>query len=208
LIANPTIKLFGGDGVIHEKLAINWHEKQFQIGPHSFFQTNTTWAQVLFDYAYSLMENTGGLLLDLYCGAWTIGQCFSDVFDEIVGVDIVEQSIENAYTNLKLNHITNAQYYAWRAEDVVTGLKDLDKLTTVIIDPPREWLHSKVINFINELVKKQKFQLIYISCNPVTMARDCAMMIENGWKVDTLQPVDMFPHTHHVETVGSLTFVG
>ena len=179
--------------LIHQHLMIDGHTRVFEVWPQSFFQTNTQWAQLLFQTVSDMMMDTWWVLLDLYCGAGAVWLSLSHRFDSLVWVDIVESAITSARINADTNHISHALFYAWKAEKII---KDLSiSPDTIIVDPPREWLHPDVIDFINTTPHKQ---LIYISCNPVTLARDTKLLDKTLMKI---QPLDMFPHTHHVETI-------
>ena len=211
------------DGYIYEELDFQKEETgetigaKFRISPFSFFQTNTHWAEKLFGtWAQSIWE-IKWKILDLYCGAGSIGISFLKlwIWSELLGIEIVPEAIQDAWYNAEINWIKDrCQFIASAAEKILlpddsTWNKSfnnfpLTDIWLVIVDPPREWLHSNVINRIAKLKQSNNFKLLYISCNPTTMARDIELFDQLGFKVKSLQPVDMFPHTHHIETIGVL----
>ena len=186
---------------------------KFQISPISFFQTNTYGAEKLFETAMSYAEPVGwkSTILDLYCGTWSIWLSFlkSGIGQQLIGIEIVESAVQDAYINAELNELSKESYFvAGKAEELIHTDEylqaKLSDIGLVILDPPRSGLHPSVPEFLNQLREKTDFQLIYISCNPVTLARDLDLLVQWGWTLELLQPVDMFPHTHHVEMVSVL----
>lgn len=214
-----TLETLWGDGYIHEELSFhNDHEEDtklsFQISPTSFFQTNSSGAQALFQQAMSYAQLPDGkqTILDLYCGTGTIGLSFlkQGIGEKLLGIEIVEDAIADAHINASRNDLSEQSYFvAGKVEDLIdkdTTIKEsLTDLGLVILDPPRVWLHPSVPLVLNKLKEQYNFQLIYISCNPVTLARDLDVLVQGGWKLETLQPVDMFPHTHHMEMISVLS---
>lgn len=219
-------KTFWWDGYIYEKLmftpsdkeskiaANEWwnNEISFRVSPFSFFQTNTLWAQQLFGQVMKMVGNVEWTILDLYCGTWTIGISFLKVgkWNKLVGIEIVEEAITDARYNAKINGIEDkVVFLANPAEKAFTQtpeIKDkIHNLGLVIIDPPRDGLHKNVVQMICDLKKQSDFKLLYISCNPVTMVRDIELLIAGGFSIKEIQPVDMFPQTHHIECIGVLT---
>lgn len=199
-------------GYIFEELHLeNLKPLRFQISPFSFFQTNTSGAQRLFKTALQAISHLKGNILDLYCGSWTIGLLFkaAGLGKQLMGVEIVESAIDDAYKNARINGIEGVQFFAWKAEQIVTPqLVDdfFQGWDLVIVDPPRSGLHPHVITFLRMLKKRSGCKVLYISCNPITMARDCAMLVDNDiFSLQLLQPVDMFPQTYHLETIGVLS---
>ncbi len=180
----------------------------FRVSPFSFFQTNTNWAQILFSTAFELIGNVNWTILDLYCWTWSIGISLLKQWkgNFLIWVEIVEDAIIDANYNAKINGLQNNVYFvAWKAEKIIYEdlliQEKIKDLSLIIVDPPRDWLHKNVIKFLNEIKKTHQTKLLYISCNPVTMARDLKLLYEWGWKIDVLQPVDMFPQTHHIEMI-------
>lgn len=203
-----------GAGVIFEELHFGGKVSRFRISPSSFFQTNTYGAEILFQTAaqYVKLPDNKMTILDLYCGAGTIGLSFlkHNIWTNLIGIEIVEAAIYDAKFNAKMNHLSEKSYFvAGKTEELFMMdsiiQSKLDDIWLILVDPPREWLHKDVCLFLNDLKKKYNFQLIYISCNPTTLVRDLEILKE-GWRnIDKLQPVDMFPHTHHVEMISVLS---
>lgn len=194
-------------GIKGEEVKRDENSLNFKISPQSFFQTNTSGAEVLFQTWIKILsdklDNKNGLILDLYCGAGTIwlSMLTWNICKNIIWVDVVSSSISDANINASQNNLSDkAKFYCGKAEDIVKNLKDINNLTAIVIDPPREWLHPDVINFLLEIKKKYNYKLLYISCNPVTMARDIYMLMKS-FKISEIQPMDMFPHTHHIENI-------
>ncbi|MCX6824354.1 MAG: class I SAM-dependent RNA methyltransferase [candidate division SR1 bacterium] len=225
-------KTFWGDGYIYEKLMFkkgpentgktivdiqktgieNVHEISFRVSPFSFFQTNTLGAQQLFGQAMKMVGNIEGMILDLYCGTGSIGISFlkSGKGDKLVGIEIVEEAITDARYNAKINGLEDKVIFlanpAEKAFTKTPEIKDkIKNLGLVIIDPPRDGLHKNVVQMICDLKKESDFKLLYISCNPVTMVRDIELLIAGGFSIKEIQPVDMFPQTHHIECIGVLS---
>ena len=185
----------------------------FQISPFSFFQTNTLGAEKLFSTAIGMIGEVKWNIIDLYCGSGTIGitllKC--GVGKALKGIEIVESAIYDAKENAKINAVADrTDFYCGKAEkllrddpEIETGVKDFligDDL--VIVDPPRDGLHPKVVSFLIELRQQYNFRLLYISCNPTTLARDMALFVDGWYQLSTgIQAVDMFPQTHHVECI-------
>jgi len=187
-------------------------EISFRISPFSFFQTNTLWAQQLFSQAMSMVGYIEGTILDLYCGTGSIGISFlkSGKGDKLVGIEIVEEAITDAWYNAKINGLEDKVIFlANPAEKAFTQNPEiknkLKNLGLVIIDPPRDGLHKNVVQMICDLKKESEFKLLYISCNPVTMVRDIELLVKWGFTIKEIQPVDMFPQTHHIECIWVLT---
>lgn len=197
------------DWYIYEELNINNHNLKFKISPQSFFQTNTSGAEVLFDTWINILlweiKQPWWTLLDLYCGAGTIWLAMmqSGLFDKLIWIDVTESSIRDANQNADINNMSDrSEFFAGKAESIVNNLKNLDQMSAIVIDPPREWLHPDVIKFLINMKKKTNYKLLYISCNPVTMARDIDMLLDSKlFAIDSIQPMDMFPHTHHIENI-------
>ena len=186
---------------------------RFRISPFSFFQTNTLGAQELFGKAASFIKlpKSKQTIIDLYCGAGTIGLSLlaQGIGNFVLGIEIVEDAIKDANYNAKINHLDTQSYFAAGKTEVILKhdskfVEKMDEVWLVIVDPPREWLHKDVCDFLNNLKKDHKFWLIYISCNPVTLARDLDLLVQWWRELQVLQPVDMFPHTHHVEMISML----
>lgn len=175
----------------------------FRIGPKSFYQTNSLQAYELYKVARRMAELTGNeLVYDLYTGTGTIANFVARQARQVVGVEYVPEAIEDAKLNSKVNGIENTLFYAGDMKDVLTDsfVEKHGHPDVMIIDPPRAGMHEDVVNVILNAAPKR---IVYVSCNPATQARDLAML-DVKYKVREVQPVDMFPHTHHVENVVSL----
>jgi 23S rRNA (uracil1939-C5)-methyltransferase len=173
---------------------------EFEISSNSFFQTNTPGAARLYAAVREYSGLTGGeTVVDLYCGAGTIGICLSGMAGEVVGLELVESAVADASRNCRRNGIDNCRFIAG---DIRQSLGRLDvRPEVMIIDPPRAGMHPDVVDQVLDL---SPGRIVYVSCNPATMARDMALMKER-YRVDEVQPVDMFPHTYHIEAVARLT---
>ena len=196
---NKYTRLLHGNETIMEKLG----ELSFELSPFSFFQTNTKGAVKLYDVIKEFVNpKAGDIILDLYCGTGSIGQYIAKGTEaQIYGIEIVPEAVENARANAIRNKIENVTYFCGPSKTLLKEHAELWKsLNTLIIDPPRAGMDKSTIKSIL-LMPVEKF--IYVSCNPATFARDVARIHEESDFVLTrLQPVDMFPHTSHVEIVG------
>ncbi|MCC7439757.1 MAG: 23S rRNA (uracil(1939)-C(5))-methyltransferase RlmD [Armatimonadetes bacterium] len=190
------VRVLHGSGTITETVAGN----RFSISPFSFFQTNSLQANRLYQEALNAAEITASdNVWDLYCGAGTITLAAARQSGSAVGIELNEGAVADARENAKLNGVDNAQFIAGDLKDVVgqvSGVPDV-----VITDPPRAGMHEDVVRRLMELGPRR---ISYVSCNPTTQARDCAILAER-YSVDVVQPVDMFPQTYHIETVARLT---
>ncbi len=188
-----------GNGYIIEKL----EDFQFKISPKSFFQTNTRQAEKLYQITREFAELNGTqTLYDLYCGTGSIGIFCSKDAKKIVGVELIEDAIKDAEENAALNNIKHSFF---TAGDVITICNDdffatHGKPDVVITDPPRAGMHEKLVKKLLEIAAPL---IVYVSCNPATQARDLALLDEK-YVITKIQPVDMFPHTHHIENVVQL----
>ena len=187
--------LFGG-GYIEDILC----GKRFRISPRSFYQVNPVQTEVLYSKAVEFADLSGSeTILDAYCGIGTIGIVASDKAKKVVGVEVNGEAVKDARINSQLNKLDNAVYYtADAAEFMKAAAEENEHFDTVFVDPPRAGC-SKV--FLLSLTKLMPDKIVYVSCNPETLSRDLYYLIHNGYKVGSIQPVDMFPHTKHVETV-------
>ncbi|MDC0036911.1 23S rRNA (uracil(1939)-C(5))-methyltransferase RlmD [bacterium] len=171
------------------------------ISPLSFFQTNSHQVGVLYDTIKNLVHlSPHQTLLDLYCGTGTIGLYASSPDTKLIGIEENPSAIENANQNAALNKLTHGHFFHGRVKNILKF--EPIKADCVIVDPPRSGMVPKALKRTCEL---QAPELIYVSCNPVTLFRDLKVMTQHGYKVDTLIPVDMFPHTYHLECVAKLT---
>jgi 23S rRNA (uracil1939-C5)-methyltransferase len=186
-----------GKGYIEEKLGDHF----FKITPNSFFQTNSRQAQKLFDTVTNFGEFTGNEnVLDLYCGTGAISISISNKVKSVKGVELSDESISTAIENAIMNNITNCEFISYDVKDYLSYIipeADKNIFDTVIIDPPRSGLHPKAAEYLLKLEPKK---IIYVSCNPSTQARDVKLLSEKYY-ITKIQPVDMFPHTFHIENV-------
>lgn len=190
-----------GDGFIEDTLL----GCTFRLSPKSFYQVNTPQAEVLYSLAAEKAGLTGSeVLLDLYCGTGTIGLTMADRCSKLYGVEIVPEAVEDAKKNAAANGLDNATFLCGDAADAAARLKaDGVKADVILVDPPRKGLSEQLIQTIADFDPKR---IVYISCDPATLARDCARFAERGWCIaDAVQPVDLFPRTAHVETVVQLS---
>ena len=185
--------------------------KRFQIAPSAFYQVNHDAAELL--YALAAERATegggGGLLLDLYCGAGTIGLSMAEKFDEIIGIEIVPAAVESAKVNAVLNGVKNASFYCGDAATAEALLAPAEAAhggslspDVVVLDPPRKGCDGALLRF---LAARGVPRIVYVSCGPDTLARDCAFLRELGYEIGNVTPVVLFPRTGHVESVVSLT---
>ena len=192
--------LYGEDSIT-EKLGTY----KFKISPDSFFQTNSKQAKKLYDIIKDEADLKGDeIVYDLYCGTGTIGIYLSDKAKKIFGFEIIHSAIDDAIINASNNNVKNALFFQGDIKDSLVNNKEMDiieKPDISIIDPPRSGLHPKALKNIVDLDQKK---IIYISCNPATQARDLKEIVGYGYKIKKIRPLDMFPHTPHIETVVTL----
>jgi 23S rRNA (uracil1939-C5)-methyltransferase len=188
--------MFAGRGFILEQM----EELQFKIGPKSFYQTNSEQAYHLYKVVREFAELQGNeIVYDLYTGTGTIANFIANEAKKVVGIEYVVDAIEDARENSTLNNITNTFFYAGDIKSVLNNDFYLDNgfPDIIITDPPRAGMHNDVVESIQNSGAQK---IIYVSCNPSTQARDLALL-DSKYQVTKIQPVDMFPHTHHVENV-------
>jgi 23S rRNA (uracil1939-C5)-methyltransferase len=176
---------------------------KFRVGPKSFYQTNGPQAYELYKIARDYANLQGNeVVYDLYTGTGTIAQFVARKAKKVVGIEYVEAAIEDAKLNAELNSIENCTFYAGDMKDVFSPelIAKEGKPDVVITDPPRAGMHADVVARLNELLPDR---IVYVSCNAATQARDVQLLSEN-YTVTKMRPVDMFPHTHHVENVALL----
>jgi 23S rRNA (uracil1939-C5)-methyltransferase len=191
--------VYFGKGHVMERL----EEFQFKIGPKSFFQTNTKQAEKLYQITREFAELNGSqVLYDLYCGTGSIGIFCSKGAKKIIGVEAIAEAIADARENALHNSIQHAQFFTGDVIDICNDefFSQHGKPDVIITDPPRAGMHEKLVRKILEI---EAPTVVYVSCNPATQARDLSLLDEK-YEVTKLQPVDMFPHTHHIENVVQL----
>lgn len=178
--------------------------KQFVISPNSFYQVNHDQCERLYTIAGNYADLTGNeTVIDLYCGAGTIGLTLADKAKRLFGVEIVPQAIENAKINAKINNIDNAEFFCGDAFDLAKELENRDiKPDVVILDPPRKGCQKELFDVIENMSPKR---IVYVSCDSATLARDLEILEQKGYNTQEVTPVDMFPRTPHVEAVALIT---
>jgi 23S rRNA (uracil1939-C5)-methyltransferase len=190
---------YSGKGYVIERL----EDFQFKIGPKSFFQTNTKQAEKLYRITREFAELDGSqTLYDLYCGTGSIGIFCSRGAKKIIGVEAIAEAISDAKENALLNNIDHAEFFAGDVIDICSDhfFSQQGRPDVIITDPPRAGMHEKLVRKILEI---EAPTLVYVSCNPATQARDLSLLNEK-YEVTRLQPIDMFPHTHHIENLVQL----
>jgi len=191
--------LYGKDYIVEEILGL-----KFNISPFSFFQTNTFGAEKL----YNMVREFAGdiddkIVFDLYSGTGTIAQIMAPVAKKVIGIEIVEEAVDKARENARLNNLNNVEFIAG---DVLKAVDELtDKPDLIVIDPPRDGIHPKAIN---KIIDFNPDTFVYVSCNPVTLVRDLKIFMERGYKVEKAKCMDQFPRTPHVEAAILMTYCG
>lgn len=189
-------RIIYGDGKINDNIG----DLVFEISPLSFFQVNPLQTEVLYNKALeyaNLGEND--TVFDIYCGIGTISLFLAQKAKKVYGIEIVEEAIKDAKRNAALNKLDNVEFYVGKAEEVVPKMyKQGKRANVVVVDPPRKGCDEKVLDTI---VSMEPDRVVYVSCNPSTLARDLNYLDERGYKCLEVQPVDMFPHSVHIENV-------
>lgn len=187
--------LFGKDSIEDQLLG-----KTYRISSKSFYQVNTQQAEVLYQTAFELADlKASDVVIDAYAGIGTIGLSVADKVDHVYGMETIKEAVDDARENAKLNDIENATYLVGKAEKIMTQwAREGIAPNVIFVDPPRKGLEQ---SFIDAACEMNPEKIVYISCNPATMARDLIHFAELGYTTDTVQPVDLFPQTAHVETV-------
>ena len=201
-IADQSPVLYKGEDAIYETM----EGLSFKIGPKSFYQTNSQQAYRLYSVAREFAALTGDeVVYDLYTGTGTIAQFVSSKASKVVGIEYVPEAIEDAKDNAKRNGITNCEFFAGDMKDVLNEafIGKHGRPDVIILDPPRAGIHPDVADVILKAAPKR---MVYVSCNPASQARDLAILC-GKYRITAVQPVDMFPHTMHVENVVSLELI-
>lgn len=205
-IADQECILYRGDEAIYETM----ENLRFRIGPKSFYQTNTEQALKLYSVAREFAALTGSqTVYDLYTGTGTIAQFVSGGASKVIGIEYVPEAIEDAKANASANGITNCEFFAGDMKDVLNAsfIAEHGHPDVVILDPPRAGIHPDVAQVIIDAAPER---MVYVSCNPASQARDLEIFCNTSepgrarYRITAVQPVDMFPHTHHVENVVAL----
>ncbi len=195
-ITDQNIEVYAGRSYIYEVM----ENLKFKVGPKSFYQTNSEQAYNLYDIVRKFAGLTGNeIVYDLYTGTGTIANFIARNAKKVIGIEYVPEAISDAKENAFLNGIANASFYAGDIKDVLSRdfVADNGYPDVVITDPPRAGMHAEVVNALIELAPEK---IVYVSCNPATQARDL-LLLSDIYNPGAIQPVDMFPHTHHVENV-------
>ena len=193
-------KVLYGKGFILDTLC----GKTYAISPRSFYQINHTQTEVLYGLAVDAAHLTGKeVVLDAYCGIGTIGLTAADHAKQVVGVEVNREAVHDAIGNAKHNGVKNARFFAadatrWIGEAAAAG----ERTDVIFMDPPRE---GSTPQFIDSVARMAPKRVVYVSCNPVTLVRDLELLTRKGYKVESSTPVDMFPHSEHIETVCALS---
>jgi len=187
--------LLAGETCLKDKI----NDFEFEISANSFFQTNTPGAEQLYRTVEKYAGLTGSeMVADLYSGTGTIAICLSAGAGEVMGIEIVESAVADAEKNCALNNISNCRFIAGDIKDCLSNITDVPDV--MIIDPPRAGMHKDVVKQVLDMAPPK---LVYVSCNPATLARDLNL-VRDQYRVLEVQPVDMFPHTFHIESVARL----
>ena len=198
-IADQEVLLYSGKPYIEEEM----EGLRFRVGPKSFYQTNSRQAYELYKIARDFARLSGDeLVYDLYTGTGTIANFVSRRASRVIGIEYVEDAIADARINSEVNGITNTEFFAGDMKDVLTDefIAEHGRPDVMIVDPPRAGMHQDVVDVI---LRAEPARIVYVSCNPATQARDLALL-DCKYGVEAVQPVDMFPHTQHVENVVAL----
>lgn len=198
--------LLHGPDHIHEKLHIDYPDGSrktliFKISPSSFFQPNTLQAEKLFSSALKMVTKKEQLkVLDLYCGTATFGIVFAPLAEKIIGIELNPYAVFDAHVNVEVNRISNVEVIQGDVKDILKTemIKTLKEIDLMIVDPPRAGLGSKTLK---EVLSFSPKEILYVSCNPYTQIEDVKECLEGGYVIKTVQPVDQFPHSAHVENI-------
>ena len=198
VILSNDIKCIYGEDHITEKI----EDLSFKISPLSFFQVNTSQTEVLYSTALGLADVTPNkTVIDAYCGTGTISLFIARKAKKVYGVEIVEEAIDCAKENAKINNINNAEFFVGKSEEIVPFLCNEKGISPdiVFVDPPRKGCDASLLEMLKKVLPDK---IVYISCDSATLARDLKILCQdNDYKIEKVQPVDMFPHTAHIETV-------
>lgn len=194
-ILGPHSRLLAGQDYIEEEVA----KTRFRIGALSFFQINTAQAETLVETVQTLLApQAGETLLDVFCGAGLFSLCLGKSVSRVIGIENVTEAVELARLNADLNQVSQAEFILGSAEEVI---RDISRADGVILDPPRKGCDPALLDALIKLTPKR---IVYVSCNSATLARDLKHLSASRYQIDTIQPLDMFPQTSHVEVVAKL----
>ena len=193
VLGQENVLLFGEDQLL-ETLG----ELEFSLSATAFFQVNPVQTEVLYNKVVEFAELTGKeTVLDAYCGTGTIGLYLAGNAKKILGIERYGQAVEDAKKNAERNQISNCEFWTGEVEKYLDEIQKL-KLDLIVVDPPRSGCSTEMLEALNQTGAKR---MVYVSCNPSTLARDAKWLVGEGWEIKKVQPVDMFPHTSHVECV-------
>ena len=195
-ISDQNCILYKGEPFLNEKM----ENLRFKIGPKSFYQTNSAQAYKLYSVARDFASLSGGeVVYDLYTGTGTIAQFVSGKAAKVIGIEYVPEAIEDARMNAAANGITNCDFFAGDMKDILTEdfIAAHGRADVIILDPPRAGIHPDVAKVLLSAAPKV---MVYVSCNPASQARDLSILCKD-YRITDVQPVDMFPHTHHIENI-------
>ncbi len=206
---NPkrTNVIFGDETILlhgSEKITDTIFDLKFEISARSFYQVNPQQTEVMYQKVKEYAALTGNeIVVDAYCGIGTIGLTLAQDAKQVYGIEVIEEAVKDAENNAKLNNIENATFTAGLAEELLPKLVENGlQPDVVVVDPPRKGLDGQLVN---TLIETQPERIVYVSCNPATLARDIALLTEGGYEAKEIQPVDNFPQTTHIETVALLS---
>ena len=199
VILTPECYTLWGEDYIQDYIG----DFKFNISPLSFFQVNPMQTEVLYNKVLEYAELTGKeTVFDAYCGTGSITLFLSQKAKKVYGVEIVEPAIINARENAKMNNVSNTEFFVGKSEEVIPKLiKEGVKADVIVVDPPRKGCDIKLLKAIGETKPER---VVYVSCDPSTLARDLKILDELGYKTEKVQPVDMFPQTAHIENIAKL----
>ena len=194
VLSNNFKLIFGKKTILEDILGL-----KFEVHPSSFLQINHDQCERLYTEALNMIElNNNMKVIDAYCGIGTITLNIAKRVKEVIGIEVVEDAINNANKNKELNNINNAKFICGKCEDVIKDIASKDKFDALFVDPPRKGCDRV---FIDTIIDMRIPNIVYISCNPATMARDIKILEENGYKLKKVRPFDLFPRTNNIETV-------
>jgi len=202
-VLGEEVKVLWGNLYLEETIG----DFKYEISPKSFFQVNPIQTRVLYDHALRMAQlKPEETLMDLYCGIGSMTMMMAPNVKSAIGVEIVETAVEDAHRNQELNKLENIDFYIGAAEEVIPHLYETQGLRAdvVVVDPPRKGCDETLLKTIVEMKPNR---MVYVSCDPATLARDLHFLTQHGYQVEAVQPVDMFPHSVHVETVCRLSLI-
>lgn len=187
-----------GKHFLKQQLSIEGHTSLFHIRPRSFFQPQSCQAEKIIQTIKEFIDPSGEeTLLDLYCGAGTIGILLSPYVKKVIGVEIIPDAVASAHENIQLNSV-NMEVFLEDAKQFCKRNENLPSPDIVVIDPPRCGMQNKALKYLLRMVPQK---IIYVSCNPFTQFNECSILVDQGYQLQRMQPIDQFPHTSHLENV-------